>query len=406
MTPFEQHYGKPFPSHLLKPFGCWAKLHTGKNRTGDTALSQRGKPGIHLWFVFHLGFSAYLIYHQDSGKTSKVPFNQVTFDKEYFPWLNPEGQKWLPMEFREDDNLEVIEEGEEGEMMEDPHNEAFILKLVRTRVQKAALDAEQMQNRRVQESHENQADVTAGQHQVPEQHEALNNFSYNRPPLHEPNALPCPMDQYFDKAMLALAAFSSTPPSAQFDVTKNVNQPTDTETVEEAHEIDLENSMAEYAMAAEQRQELRVKAENPKTFKQTIQGKNTVHWMGAAKAERDILEEKGVFYVLEEQELEDLIEEGANILTGKTAVKEKEVEYSDFYKTYAVVASGTAIRSIVSLGVGSGARFCHLDVKGAYLNSQNPIKQHMWEPHSVAKGKSECWEVLKSLYGKRSATAD
>lgn len=55
--------------------------------------------------------------------------------------------------------------------------------------------------------------------------------------------------------------------------------------------------------------------------------------MGAAKAERNILEEKGVFRVLEELELDDLIEEGANnILTGKTAMKEKVNEDGDFYK--------------------------------------------------------------------------
>eukprot|EP00961_Rhodomonas_salina_P292586 3933059-Rhodomonas_salina.1 len=410
MTPFERHYGKPFPSHLLKPFGCWAKVHTGKNRTGDTALAQRGKPGIHLGFAFHLGFSAYLIYHQDSCKTSKVPFNQVTFDKEYFPWRNPAGQKWPPMEFREEDDLEVIEEGEEGEMMEDPHNEPFILKSVRTRAQKAALDAEQMQNRRALESHVDQADAAAGQPQIPKQPEALNNFSNNLPPLPEPNVLPGPMDQYFDEAMLVLAAFSSTPPSIKFDVVKNVNQSTDAETADESRGVDLENSTAVYAMAAEHRQALGVKAENPKTFKQAIQGKNTVHWMGAAKVERDILEEKGVFSVLEEQELDDLIKEGANILTGKTAVKEKVNEDGDFYKPKCSVvlhiASGTAIRSIVSLGVGSGARFGHLDVKEAYLNSQNPIKQHMWVPYGVAKGKRECWEVLKSLYWKRRAGAD
>lgn len=56
-----------------------------------------------------------------------------------------------------------------------------------------------------------------------------------------------------------------------------MNQSTGTETVEKIQGIDLENSTAKYAMAAEHRQAHRVKAENPKTFKQAIQGKNTVH---------------------------------------------------------------------------------------------------------------------------------
>eukprot|EP00961_Rhodomonas_salina_P010707 143769-Rhodomonas_salina.4 len=152
--------------------GQQSKVHTGTSKTGCTAMQQSGRPGIHIGPVFHPGPPAYPIYHPDTGKTSnlKVPFDQVTFDKEYFPWSNPASQKWLHMDFREDYYLGMMEEGDEGlgEMMEDPSNLPFILKLVRTRVQKVALNAEQMQNRRAQELHDNQVETAAEQFPVPE----------------------------------------------------------------------------------------------------------------------------------------------------------------------------------------------------------------------------------------------
>ena len=48
----------------------------------------------------------------------------------------------------------------------------------------------------------------------------------------------------------------------------------------------------------------------------------------------------------------------------------------------------------------------HLDVVGAYLNSEIPIKQYMYAPPGIAKYKNEAWEVLKSIYGGRGAAAD
>lgn len=107
------------------------------------------------------------------------------------------------------------------------------------------------------------------------------------------------MDQYFNEAILALIEFCSTPPSTQFDIVKNMDQLVDKGMTEAILGVNLENSTAKYTMAAEHRHLIGMKADSeiPKTFMQAIQGKNTVHWMGAAtgKAEQDILEEKGVF---------------------------------------------------------------------------------------------------------------
>eukprot|EP00961_Rhodomonas_salina_P292013 3932539-Rhodomonas_salina.1 len=140
ITQFERHYGKSFPLDLLKPFGCWCKIHLGKDRVSDGSGSQRGRAGISLGFAFHKGYAAYQILHPDTGKISKVPFNQVIFDKSYFPYRNPTGQRWLPMHFRDEE--EDIELGEPGELMEREDEEPFVLKSVRTRSQKAALDAQ------------------------------------------------------------------------------------------------------------------------------------------------------------------------------------------------------------------------------------------------------------------------
>ncbi len=128
-------------------------------------------------------------------------------------------------------------------------------------------------------------------------------------------------------------------------------------------------------------------------------------WMGASAAERSILEEKGVFREVEEEELDSLLQKGEHILTGRNTVKEKdnedcdvykakcravkhgfkEIQFKDFYRTYAAVASSTIIRAAVAIGVADMARFHHVDIKGAYLNTDNPVKQFMWAPDGIAQ---------------------
>ncbi len=60
------------------------------------------------------------------------------------------------------------------------------------------------------------------------------------------------------------------------------------------------------------------------------------------------------------------------------------MEYQDFFKTFAAVASCIAIHTVVALGVGDKALFHHIDIWGAYLNSDNPVRQFMWAPAGVA----------------------
>jgi hypothetical protein len=229
------------------------------------------------------------------------------------------------------------------------------------------------------------------------------------PEIPPENFVPGPMDQYFDEALTACIAWATTPPVQSSIVTRQ----TDIGEIEQA-------------LAAEIRKKLGVKPENPRTFKEALKGENRVHWMGAAKAERDVLEEKGVFRTLEETELEQLISSGTPILSSANVSREKinedgddykvmcravkhgflEREYRDFFKTFAAVASGTAIRTIVALGVGDNASFHHIDIRGAYLNADNPVKQYMWAPDGITAKKGECWEVLKSFYGGKGAGAD
>eukprot|EP00961_Rhodomonas_salina_P289503 3912214-Rhodomonas_salina.2 len=73
-------------------------------------------------------------------------------------------------------------------------------------------------------------------------------------------------------------------------------------------------------------------------------------WTKAAKAECSLLEEKGVFRIVEETELKKLLKDGTHILGSSNT------------KTYAAVASGTAIRTIVSVGVADKALFHHIDI--------------------------------------------
>lgn len=235
-----------------------------------------------------------------------------------------------------------------------------------------------------------------------------------------------PLDQYFDEAMLAYAAFATTPPPEEREVTRYFRVSDEGELTEYAGDADLLDSDFEYAMAADHRQSLNIKPEHPKNFRQAVKGKYKREWIRSGAKERSVLVDKKVFRVVEDEELDELLASDTHILTGVTAVKEKinedgdvykmksravkhgfkEREYLDFFKTYAAVASGTAIRVVIAIGVGAQARFKHLDIVGAFLNSENPAKQFMWAPEGVRLMEKECWELLKSLYGCCGAGSD
>jgi hypothetical protein len=69
-----------------------------------------------------------------------------------------------------------------------------------------------------------------------------------------------------------------------------------------------------------------LKPENPRTFKEALRGENRVHWMGAAKAEHDVLEEKGVFRTLEETELQELLSAGTLILSSNYVSRRRSMK--------------------------------------------------------------------------------
>ena len=407
MTPFERHHGKPFPSHLLKPWGCWAKIHLGKQRTIQSAPSMRGRAGIFLGFAFHKGFSAYQILHPDTGKISKVPFEQVEFDEECFPYRNPRGQRWPPLDLTDEDDEQV--EIAKNERMEPEDEEPYVLRNTRLRARKIAEDTQQRE--RNEEATRNGQDIDpASVPVIPEEDIPIIPNASLKIPSEQPGTTGDP-SVYFDEALLSHVAFAATHPEFEVDIERTSGGKWDAGVL---------------ALAATTRKALGIEAENVKTWNQAMKGKNVVHWLGARDKERAVLFEKEAIRVVSDEELDELLRNGTPILTGRNALKEKtnesgefympkcravlhgfkEIQYRDFYKTFAAVASGTAIRTAVSLGVGSGARFHHVNIKGAYLNSPNAVRQYMWAPDGIAKKKRECWEVLSSIYGKRSAGYD
>ena len=135
-TAYEMLHGKPFDFRRLKPFGCYVARFIKKEEQTAGKNADRAKPGIFVGYGHNEGYSACLVLDPKTRKVAKVPFEPCKFYPDEFPWCNPKGQGWPPLEINDTpDDFTAIEE---GDIMVDEDSEPYVREGPRTRARVAA----------------------------------------------------------------------------------------------------------------------------------------------------------------------------------------------------------------------------------------------------------------------------
>mmetsp|Transcript_61772 Transcript_61772/g.127702 ORF Transcript_61772/g.127702 Transcript_61772/m.127702 type:complete len:1753 (+) Transcript_61772:15-5273(+) len=381
-TSYEVRMGKQFDIRKLVPFGCYAVPHIKTHKRLPGKNADRAKPGIFVGYGHSEGYSACLILDPSTRKTAKVPYEQVTFHKDEFPWRNPKGKRWPPLDIAETpDEYTVVEE---GDVMCHPDSEPYVLNEVRTRAKAAA---------------------EAAKEQLAKDLAATQEESTAPPATSEPE--------------------QQEPPAA------GTEAPADPDDIRRAAELGESIYFDELAAVfcghavTDSRHDPKF-LPDPRTWEEAMRMPDWREWLKSALAERRNLKTRKSFRILSRREVKRLLKKKVKIHTGRNVMKKKinhlgnpykhksratlrgfsEVERFDFHETFAAVASSAIVRLIIALAVGAGLTMHQLDVVGAYLNAHMAEELYMWAPDGIAKYENECWQILSSVYGTRQAGAD
>jgi len=175
----------------------------------------------------------------------------------------------------------------------------------------------------------------------------------------------------------------------------------------------FEETLAAYAVNIEEP----IKDDSPLTLAEAQASMYWLHWKKALEQERSSLEKRGVWEVVEE------IPAGAKILQAKNVYKQKrdqfgnvnrfkcrvtakgysQVELVHYYDTFAAVASGSYVRTVLAMAVGKGYKLEHLDVTTAFLYGELKEELYMVLPEDIAKFPGESVKLKHSIYGTKQA---
>eukprot|EP00286_Rhodomonas_abbreviata_P008122 CAMPEP_0181343174 /NCGR_PEP_ID=MMETSP1101-20121128/31437_1 /TAXON_ID=46948 /ORGANISM="Rhodomonas abbreviata, Strain Caron Lab Isolate" /LENGTH=1673 /DNA_ID=CAMNT_0023454769 /DNA_START=92 /DNA_END=5115 /DNA_ORIENTATION=- len=385
MTSYEAKYGRQFDFKKLVPFGCLAVPFVKKHKRRPGKNADRAKPGIFVGYGHSEGYSACLILDPATKRIARVPFEQIKFYRDEYPWRNPKGQRWPPLHIVETPDEYTVPE--EGEVMCPESNEPFVLSSVRTRARAAADEAQQQLEKDRAKVQEERASLPT--EQPPDEGAAAPALGAEPPP---PDPQPINVQEeirdgasiYFDEALPVFCGFA------------------------------VKGSLQDPRFLPD-----------PKDWDEAMGMPDWKDWVKSAKAERRNLRQRQSFRVLKLREVKRLIAKKVKIHTAKNVMKKKinaqgnpyrhksrasfrgftEIPRFDFHETFAAVASSAVVRLIVALGIGAGLTIRQLDVVGAYLYAPMAEELYMWAPEGIAKFEGECWQLLSQIYGTRQAGA-
>eukprot|EP00961_Rhodomonas_salina_P278627 3764232-Rhodomonas_salina.1 len=125
VTAHEAFHGRSFDVHKLAPWGCYAVPHLKPKQRKPGKDAAKVRPGIFIWYAEHKGFSACQILDPKKRAIAYVPFEQVEFHQDCFPYKDPKGQKWPPLEITEFPDELTTQDGDE--LMCRPEMEPYVL---------------------------------------------------------------------------------------------------------------------------------------------------------------------------------------------------------------------------------------------------------------------------------------
>lgn len=101
VTAYEVYHESPFYIKRFVQWGCYAAPHLKAKQCQPGKDTAKAKPGIFLKCSDHKGFSTCQILDPKTQAITYVPFEQVNFHQDCFPYRDPKGQSWQPLEIRE-----------------------------------------------------------------------------------------------------------------------------------------------------------------------------------------------------------------------------------------------------------------------------------------------------------------
>ena len=397
-TPYEKFYGKPPATGLIKPFGCYCVTHLGKERVKDGKWSARGEPGVFIGMGFDEGYKAYRVLNPSTKRITYAAPSRIAFECSYFPFRGiGSGQPRFPL-------VSIpIEEEMVDEPTEDDHpsvNEPYVLRGVAASPY-AAFETPP----HVQASPGNQAFSRAP--------------SLNNAPSRSASPGIIARDPAGSVAARSQASRSSHAPHMYpvRGVPDPVNESDPTAWARGLDNISVASYCDVHFEAHACDAEVPILDNTPVTLADAKASPYWDKWEEALKAERRSLEVRGVFKSCTK------IPPGVKLMKAKIVYKQKkdqkgnvtrfkcrcvakgysQVEFVNYYDTFAAVASGSYVRTCLSIGLASGMKIRHLDVVTAFLYPLLKEKLFMEMPEDLALYPGEVVELVRSIYGTRQA---
>eukprot|EP00961_Rhodomonas_salina_P040120 539258-Rhodomonas_salina.1 len=388
-------------SRKLVPWGYYAVPHLKKHKRDAGKNAASAKPGVFVGYADHKGFSACQILDTKTRCISVVPYEQVTFHRDCFPYLNPSGQDWPQLEITEiPDELTSIEG---SEVMCSPELEPYVMGNVRTRARVAAAETAARADRDKAQVEEERAAIQAvdaarsapvvdSAQQIAREREAL--------------------DQLAD-CQAGCVFLDEEEPVKKVNTGKQLLALVDNKYILFCGHAKTGDKNAKDILP------------DPLTWDEATNSPDWKDWIEVSRAERRNLKKHCVYRVLSKDKVLDLLRQGVRIHTCRNVLKKKidehckpyqhksrasfqgftEIERFDFHETFAAVASSTVVHLVISLAVGLKLRLHQLNVVGAYLYAPLAADLYMWAPDGIRKFKDECWQLLSHLYCEKAAGA-
>eukprot|EP00961_Rhodomonas_salina_P115735 1557761-Rhodomonas_salina.1 len=144
-----------------------------------------------------------------------------------------------------------------------------------------------------------------------------------------------------------------------------------------------------------------------------MQSRYKQQWIKELAEERQSLVDREVFEVV------DKLLPGAKLLESKVVYKQKknsqglivrfkcrctakgysQIEFVHFYDTFASVAAGSYVCTVIAYAHGHGMQMRHLDVKTAFLYPKLREELYMKMPEGIAAYDGEVVLLIRSIYG-------
>jgi hypothetical protein len=394
LTPYEKFFGKAPAASFLRPFGCFAVAHLGKDRVLDGKLSQRGQSGVFLGVGFSDGYKAYRILNVSTGEVFYSTPSKTVFEEGYFPWkLKGADPRWTSLKFPDSPD-------EEEPAKEESTRQDFTPYVLRSSTRSASDQGKQQQS------------VVAPQpSRAPSLVDPPSRLS-TPVPDGEPRERSGTPFSIRTESVTSMSQLPHTFAAADNTSTSDDNDPTAW-----ARDVQLadyfEDDMSAHAAFIEEP----IEDDTPQTLTEAKSSPYWPRWQLALEEERASLEKRNVWTPV------DRLPPGAKLLRAKLVYKQKkdklgnvnrfkcratakgfsQVELVHYYDTFAAVASGSFVRTVLSLATGYGHKIKGIDVVTAFLYPELKEELYMEVPEDIAKFDGETVRLLRSIYGTKQA---